>query len=198
MKKSVNKSIVVAVILLMMYFTGSSLKNQGEKYSAETTSIVIAGTSTLHDWEMKSAKGSCNVQFSYSNGNIADITQLSFTTPAEALKSGKGAMDNNAYKALKTDKHKEISFFMTSGSVSATDANTYLIKTRGKLTIAGTSKDVELSTTAKTNVDKSLITCSGNYKIDMKEYNVTPPSFMMGAVKTGKDITIRYTLQLKH
>lgn len=194
MKTGILSSVGLGILLM----TTSAHVQQSERFTAESTTIVIAGTSTLHDWEMKSTKGTCNVQFTYNNaGAISGITSLSFSTPAEGLKSGKSAMDNNAYKALKTDQYKDITFTMTSGTVTPLDANTYNIKTKGKLTIAGTSRDVELTTTAKAAPDKTL-TCTGNYKLGMKDYNVTPPSFMMGAVKTGNDITISYTLKLKH
>jgi hypothetical protein len=38
------------------------------------------------------------------------------------------------------------------------------------------------------------ITCTGSKKMKMSEYNVQPPKFMMGAMKTGDAITLEYTL----
>ena len=150
----------------------------------------------MHDWEMKSTKGNCEATITFNaSGAITGLSGLSFVTPARELKSGKDAMDKNAYKALKTDKNANISFTSASATVIAVDANNFVVKAPGKLNIAGTAVDVEITATGKINVDKS-ISFVGSKKISMKDYNMTPPSFMMGTIKTGNDVTLKFDLKL--
>jgi polyisoprenoid-binding protein YceI len=168
------------------------------KYSAkDNISLIVSGTSTLHDWDMKSSKGDCAAVFATNAaGALSGLTSLQFSTRTEFLKSDKSAMDKNAYKALKADANPVISFTASAGSVSGSEAAGYQIKSTGKLTIAGTTRDEEIVAFCKVNPDKS-ITVTGSTKISMKDFGMTPPSFMMGTIKTGNDVVLKFNLTLK-
>lgn len=168
------------------------------KYTAkDNMSLVVSGTSTLHDWDMKSAKGDCAVAFATNaSGALTSLTSLQFSTRTEFLKSDKSAMDKNAYKALKAEANPVISFTASSGAVSGSEVAGYQIKSTGKLTIAGATRDEEVVAFCKVNPDKS-ITVTGSTKISMKDFGMTPPSFMMGTIKTGNDVVLKFNLTLK-
>lgn len=175
----------------------STAQNMAVRYTAQKVAITIAGTSTLHDWEMKSDKGQSQASFVVDNNKITSVPGLSFSVPATSLKSGKSLMDNNTYKALKTDVNKSIDFVLTSASITPVDAATYLIKSAGRLTIAGTTRETDIVATAKINTDDNSITVAGVKKFKMTDYNVKPPTVLMGTIKTGNDISISYHLIFK-
>jgi polyisoprenoid-binding protein YceI len=186
-----KQSILLGLFLVI--FAGAFAQ---VKYSAKAISLVVSGTSTLHDWDMKSADGSFEGTFTFSAANaITAVTGISFTTNSTALKSGHGAMDKNAYKALKTDKVTAITFQAATATVSVVDASNYLVKAVGKLTIAGSTQNAEISATCKVNPDKSL-SVMGSKKLSMKEFGMEPPTFMMGTIKTGNDVTLKFDLKL--
>jgi hypothetical protein len=167
------------------------------KYSNKNiVGLTVNGTSTMHDWEMKSAKGVCEATFTLNPaGAVTGMSALSFVTPVSDLKSEKESMDKNAYKALKSDKNANISFSSSSGTITTVDANNFTIKTTGKLTIAGAAHDAEIVGTCKVNADKS-ITVTGSKKISMKDFGMTPPTFMMGTIKTGNDVTLKFDVKI--
>ena len=167
------------------------------KYSNKNVAgLTVSGTSTMHDWDMKSSKGNCEANFIFSAaGAITGISNLSFVTQVNDLKSGHDAMDKNAYKALKIDKNSSISYVATTGTVSPLNGSDFLVKTNGKLTIAGATLDAEVDATCKVNADKS-ISVMGSKKIRMKEFGIAPPSFMLGTIKTGNDVTLKFDLNL--
>ncbi len=172
--------ISVATMAQVKYHAKDNLKSE------------IKGTSTLHDWSMQASKGECNAIFILNPANqLTGLTFLNFIMPVEGLKSEKSSMDKNAYKALKSDQNPMISYHLTSASV-AQDGS---VKCLGKLTIAGATVDTELTATAKLNADKS-IAISGSKKISMKDFNIAPPSFMLGTIKTGNDITLKFDVTL--
>jgi hypothetical protein len=174
----------------------NSLFGQTKYNNKNTVSLTISGTSTLHDWDMKSAQGNCEATFSFnSSGALTAISGVSFSTVANTLKSGHDAMDKNAYKALKTDKNNSISYAAATGTVTPISATDFLVKTNGKLTIAGVTLDAEVMATCKINADKS-ITVMGSKKISMKEFSMVPPSFMLGTIKTGNEVTLKFDLTL--
>ena len=180
--------------LSLLFFAGAFAQ---VKYTAKNNlSLVVSGTSTLHDWDMKSADGSFEANFTLNAaGAITAVNGLSFVTNPTALKSGKGAMDKNAYKALKVDKFNTITYQSNAATISNLDATTYLVKTNGKLTISGSTQNAEISATCKVNPDKT-ISVMGSKKISMKDFGVEPPSFMMGTIKTGNDVTLKFDLKL--
>jgi len=190
--KDFKDSIGIAILLLTMLLI-VTFGNAQVKYSAkDDLNLLVSGTSTLHDWDMKEARGECTAFFAFNaSGDITALTSLSVIIPAEGLKSEHSGMDKNAYKALKTSAAPTISYKLISASVSG---NT--IKCTGKLNIAGTTKDADIIATYKLNSDKS-ITVNGKKNISMKDFSMEPPSFMMGTIKTGNDIVLKFDVTLR-
>ncbi|MEO6549389.1 MAG: YceI family protein [Ferruginibacter sp.] len=193
LKVNIIKTCSFALLLLLSGLTNSFAQ---AKYHAQTVDVSLTGTSSLHDWEMKSDKGLFDANISLANDKVV-FTGLSFNFPAESLKSGHGAMDKNTYKALDTKKNPNISFILTSGNVTTTGTNTYLLKGMGKLTISGNTVLTDLVVTLKYNPADKSFTCSGTKKFKMTQYGVKPPTVMMGAIKTGDDVAISYNLTIK-
>jgi len=188
------KKIVLFPVLLLL---GSLVSTAQSTYTSSTVDLVVSGTSTLHDWDMKSVKANCTATFILGGaGQIAGLTALSFSTPASSLKSEHTSMDNNAYKALKTDKNPAIIYTMTSASVTPGEGGSVTVKSAGKLTIAGATREQEIVAVVKPNADGSF-SVSGSRSISMKDFNMQPPTFMLGTIKTGNDVTLKFSLTLK-
>jgi hypothetical protein len=187
-----NFAIVLFVVALINF--PLHLEAQS-KYHTHNETISVSGTSSLHDWTEKSTKAEAEATFIIQNDKIAGVSALSFRVPATSLKSEHKGMDNNTYKALKADKYENITFVLTSATVTPVDANTFTIRSKGKLTIAGTTKDTEVI--AKAVLHEKGIIVTGSKKLKMTDYKVTPPTAMLGTVKTGNDITIVFSLRFK-
>lgn len=166
---------------------------QGQTYHIESAAseVTIKGTSNLHDWEMVSEKAKGNLVATINNSQLTKLSSLSFTVDAESLKSGKGGMDKNAYKALKTDKHKEINFVMDQvKSLNCNQESTCDVSMTGKLTIAGTTQPIDLI--VKAQVSGNQIIMTGAYDLKMTRYKVDPPKAMFGTITTGDDLNISF------
>ena len=165
-------------------------------YQSETMEIRLNGTSNIHNWEMKAITGTSQASFTIdAKNNITGLSHLSFTLPAKSLKSDHTGMDNNTYKALRADNNPNLSFFLSSATVLPASANTYQLSCLGKLTIAGTSKEINLVAFAKYNPSDKSYTITGIKKMKMTDYNVSPPKALMGTIRTGDDISISYTMK---
>jgi len=193
-KSSTGKASILLIILLPVLFSVTATAQV--RYSSTTADLLISGTSTLHDWTMKSVKAQCAAVFQFNAaGQITGLQELTFSTPANGLKSEHTPMDNNAYKALKTDKTPVITYTLTAVNI-APAAGTSTVTCTGKLTIAGATRDVQVVALCKPNADNT-ITVTGTEKISMKEFSIDPPTFMLGTIKTGNDILLSFTLTLK-
>lgn len=193
--KTNMKALCLSMVAFLLIGSYNRLSAQTH-YQSSTTKTVVKGTSTLHDWEMSSSKGQTKSTFSFSGAQVTGISALSFTVQAESLKSDKSGLDKNAYKALNTGKHANIAFTMTSGTITATGNNTFQIKATGQLVIAGTSKLTSITATGQLNPTDKSITVNGSTTFNMSEYKVTPPTVMLGTIKTGDEVTIEYQVKL--
>ena len=185
------------IFLALLTLSLSALVNAQTKYHASYTKVAIAGTSTFHDWDMISENANCDITFNFDGANITGLSSLLFTVKAESLKSDHKGLDKNAYKALNSQKFPEISFTSSYANVRPNGGNSYVVSAKGKMTISGTTKDVWLAATCTVNPQDLSVQSTGSLKIKMSEYNVEPPSFMMGAMKTGDEITVKYNVNLK-
>ena len=157
-----------------------------------SSSLSVDGTSTLHDWTITAEE--MNGKASLKMGNsLEGIESLNFTVVVDELKSGKGAMDKNTYAALNEDKFPNISYVLTKvNGVDALGSNKYKLSTTGTLEIAGTKKTINMDVTA--TVSGNSVKFDGSYPMKMTDFNIEPPTAMFGTIKTGDEITIKYTV----
>ena len=159
---------------------------------AKGSEVEVKGTSTLHDWEMKSSTITGQAIFSMDDKGLTDVKDLQLSIVSESLKSEKDGMDKNAYKALKTSSNKNITF-QSSRLVSLEHKGSgYAVVCEGKLQIAGVTKITTVNATC--TPDGAAIKCTGEKVFKMTEYQVEPPSFMFGTVNTGEEVTIKFNV----
>ncbi|HKR06828.1 MAG TPA: YceI family protein [Bacteroidia bacterium] len=173
----------------------STYKLSGSK----DNNMKLSGTSTRHDWVMTAHAFTGEAQFGFNPENenqLTSLESLTFSLPVLNLKSDKKKLDRNAYKALKTGLHKNIIYTFISATILPEGENEYLVRTIGNLSIAGVTKEVTMNVNCIVGKD-SAITCTGSYKLKMTDYEVKPPSFMLGAMKTGDAVTLDFTMVYK-
>jgi polyisoprenoid-binding protein YceI len=162
---------------------------------SKNNNMKLSGTSTLHDWTMNAQVFNSEAQFVLKDRQISSLKALTFSLTVADLKSGESGLDKNAYKALKSGDHQGITYKLSSATI-VPEGNKFLIKTHGALTIAGVTKEVTINVQAIVNTDET-ITCTGSEKLNMTDYQVKPPKFMLGAMKTGDAIILDFTLVYK-
>ena len=199
MKKHFKKSIVLLAVCMAGFSSSLHAQSIYKINNSKDNDMKLSGTSTLHNWTMDAKTFTGDAQFSLNPANanqITSIKSLNFSLAVANLKSGESGLDNNAYKALKIKQHKNIHYKLISATVLHAEGNNYLVKTQGTLKIAGITKAVSMDVKCVVNKDES-ITCTGSDKINMSDYQVKPPTFMLGVMKTGNAITLDFILVYK-
>jgi polyisoprenoid-binding protein YceI len=157
---------------------------------SNTSEVNIAGTSTIHDWESVVEKSTARLVTSKKDEQLL-INQMELTIQTASIKSGKDLMDKKTYEALKEEQYPTITFTLTeplklvAGQVAA----------KGKLKLAGVEKIVEVKGTLGFN-NNAQITINASYSLNMRDYNIDPPTAMFGSIKTGEQVTINFDLLL--
>jgi polyisoprenoid-binding protein YceI len=181
----------------MALFGKSLLAQSSYKISqSKSNDMKLSGTSTLHNWTMDAKSFTGDAQFGFTAGGenvLTSVKSLAFSLAVQNLKSDSKGLDNNAYKALKAKQYKNITYKLLSATALPVKDNKYLMKTIGSLNIAGVTKVVAMDVYCFINKDET-ITCTGTDKLKMTDYQVKPPSFMLGAMTTGDELTLDFTL----
>ena len=192
--KNIIKQTTLMIAICVIGLTGTLYAQSVYKLTdSKDINMKLSGTSTLHNWTMNAQTFSGEAQFAVKEHQIGSLKALTFSMAVTDLKSGESGLDKNAYKALKSNDFKSISYKLTSATVLPGKGNKFEIKTVGNLTIAGVTKEVIVYVYATLNASET-ITCTGSEKLNMTDYGVKPPKFMLGAMKTGDAITLDFTL----
>lgn len=185
MKKLVLILFIISVIAPRIVAQKYVLSNNDSK-------LEVLGTSTLHDWEEVAQEMTGDAVIGLDNDQL-DIESLKFKVPVKSLKSDHSGMDKNTYEALKSNKHPNIYYELTDVKSAQKNGQEYLLKTSGNLTIAGVTKNIEM-TVSSTPVGNT-ISFSGKTTFKMTDFNVDPPTALLGTVKTGDEITIQFNVK---
>lgn len=194
MKTSRKFARISKILFLSIIFFVSKMEAQEFTLNNEASQLIVYGASNLHDWDVKAEKQSGNLVIGQTDK--LTISALKVVVIAESLKSGKGGMDKNTYKALNTDKYKSISFELKDvKSISESGNGTYNISSTGDLTIAGVTKRIGLDFILELKSNQAIL--KGKTSLKMTTYGVTPPKALLGTITTGDEITIEFNSILK-
>lgn len=155
--------------------------------------MTVKGTSTMHDWESTVEKLECKSTFKTENNSLIEIKEAVVKIPVQSIKSPKGKMmDNKTYDAFNYEKNPSIIFSLTSIQINASKLTA---DTKGTLSMAGATKNIDLPVSYKVLANGDLLVI-GTKKIKMTDFNMDPPTAMMGTVKVGDEVTISFELIL--
>lgn len=154
---------------------------------APVAELKISGTSSLHDWDMVSSTATGKAEFVIESGKLMDVKTATIEMPAESIKSGKNAMDKNAYAALKTKDNKQVKFTLKEFTQKGSG-----YEASGNFTIAGVTKTVSFPVSLSKSGEK--INFKGTHPFKLTDFNIDPPTALFGTVKTGNEVSIHFNV----
>ncbi|HEU4522080.1 MAG TPA: YceI family protein [Thermoanaerobaculia bacterium] len=192
------KRTAITLALLAVAATGLF----AEKFVPATGSMIaIEGTSTLHAWKMEGTtiNGQISVAPAIAKALNADawkaagdeVAAVAVTIPVTSIKSEHDKMDRLMADALKAKANPEIRYQMTSATLQEAAGATFVLKTTGKLTIAGVTRDLAM-TVGGTRTGDGRYVLAGQAPIKMTEFGIKPPKAMMNTIRTGDDVKVTF------
>ncbi|WP_018479536.1 YceI family protein [Pontibacter roseus] len=191
MKNPNLTTLLISAALFLGLGVSNLLHAQGTYRLTGKPVLTVMGGSTIHDWEMSSAQSQGRAEILVDGTSLKHVKSANVTMKAESLKSGKDKMDGIAYDALKTKKHPDILFTLTS--FKSLGGNKGLAT--GNLTIAGTTKPVAFKVESSTKGD--MVYLSGETAIKFTDFNITPPTAMLGTIKTSNDLKLLFKVNFQ-
>jgi polyisoprenoid-binding protein YceI len=158
--------------------------------------LTIEGTSNLHDWSCTTSAIVADVRTQIDEGTIpAAVDFVSIEIPVDRIRCKNDKMDENLARALRAESHPRIVFRTTGSRMLPAPNATGRISgpLRGDLTVAGVTKTIDVPVQAVANPDGSL-RITGSKPFLMTQFGIEPPTAMLGMIKTGNRITVRFEL----
>lgn len=184
-----------SIFVLLSFFAFSFAYGQGN-YRASNFSLVIKGTSNLHDWESKANEVRATGSMTADASGLKSIQSLYVEVPVKGIKSPKGSiMDNKTYDALKANSYQNITYKLEKVNGLNPRAGVYDINTTGTLNIAGVARKIDMYVQGKAS--GGAITFNGSKKLKMTDYGIKPPTALMGTMTTGDEVEIVFQVTLK-
>ncbi len=185
-KKQISNPILL-LLLGFFSFTGSFVQAQSLKLNPKTFSMTIFGTTNVHNFQSKVTQASGNLVINSSK----KAQSLEVDIPVKSIKSNEKLMDKKTYEAFNETKNPNIAFKMlevNSIQVTGDDINVTLT---GNLTMAGTTKKIILKSTGKIT-KPGVYEFKGSVALKMTDFGMKPPTAMLGVMKVGDAITLKY------
>ena len=183
-------------IFFYLVLIGTALNAQSNlTLDVNKSSLIIEGTSTLHDWHIVARQLQGSSSLNKDATKITEINSLTFSVIVKGLDSGKSLMDNNTYKAMVEPKYPTVDFNLkrVESIKPSVDGKGYIIRASGDLTIVGKTINEEMKVYSLVNSDGS-VQFKGELAFPMSKYSVDPPTAVMGTIKTGDDVKIKFSV----
>jgi len=178
--------------VLMIAAAVTTASGQSIKMALDpTSSIRVDGTSNIHAWHATSTQIIATIQVA---SPIAEskVESVTLTLPVTSLKSGKGGLDKNLYKALNAEKNPTITFVMKTYQATP-KGDAYEAVITGLLTVNGVEKELKAEATM-TQDGKGGLKAVGSAAMKMTDFGVKPVTALMGTIRTGDAITVKFDL----
>lgn len=166
---------------------------------APASKLWIEGTSNVHDWKAETSEIKADIELDAAGLAAAPgkmVKKVTVTIPVKSLKSGHGKMDENLQKALKADKNPEIVYKLTSIEAVGVEAReSFTLRAAGTLSVAGAENPVSMDIAA-TRLPDGSVKATATVPLKMTAFGVKPPTAMLGAIKCGDDVKVKFDLVL--
>lgn len=179
------------LFISFIYFTGI-IQAQSFRINPKTSTMTIYGTTNVHDFKTKveQIKGELVVD------NSKKVQTLNVEIPVHSIKSGEKGMDNKTYEAFNDKKYPTITFQLVEVSSLLIKGDEITAMVTGNLTMAGTTKKISFKTTGK-NIKPGAYEFKGSIALKMTDYKMKPPTAMLGVMKVGDAITLKYDINVE-
>jgi polyisoprenoid-binding protein YceI len=127
----------------------------------------------------------------YTGTDLASV-QGFVEFPVAEMRTGIGLRDRHTRAALAADSFPLIRFDLTGVEPAPQHGDTVPAVFRGRLTIRGVTREVHAP--GAVVLDNGALEIAASLSIDIREYGITPPVRMLGALRVAPDISVKVHL----
>lgn len=150
--------------------------------------VTVEGTSTVHDWTCTATQISGSFNATAAEAGLTGMGGLTVTIPVAALDCNNGTMNGKLREALGTSA---IRFTAPNVAAAAASGGRFAVDASGQLTIKGNARATRVQAQGQA-LGGGRYRFTGSVPVTMSQFGVTPPTAMMGTLRTGDRVTVRF------
>ena len=184
---------ILAPIAIAALFISAASPVKNKYLLSKSYTVTILGTSNLHNWNETVGTVFGDGSITWNTDGTFDLDAINLKMQVTSIKSDMGSiMNNNTYKALKADNNPQIVFTLSTPvkSIKA-GATATTLSAKGTLTIAGATKSIDMLIKVSAP-NHGYLTFEGSQMVKMTDYGISPPTALLGTLRTGNEITINF------
>lgn len=157
----------------------------------DNSRLWIEGSSNVNKFQCRAARYNTELEPPTTD----TTTRVEVDVAVEGFDCGKRRMNRDLYETLLSGKHPFISFDYDSTESITYDeeTDTYMLVVNGTLTVAGHTNRIQFPLTAEI-INDDKIKAVGSTDLKMTEYNVEPPSALLGLVRVNDELTVHFEI----
>ncbi len=181
-------------IPLLLFFIGliyGTAFAQDITVNNEKSRLWIEGSSNVNKFQCRAARYNTDVYPPTQDTTV----QVEVDIAVEGFDCGKRRMNRDLYETLLSEQHPFISFeYKSTESMTYNKAtDTYTLTVNGALTVAGHTNKITFPLIAEV-IEDGKIKATGQTDLKMTNYNVEPPSALLGLVRVNDELTVHFDL----
>ncbi|MEI8084775.1 MAG: YceI family protein [Paludibacter sp.] len=182
----------LTMLFVSTIFITTALQAQSLKINPHTSTMVILGTTNVHNFETNVTQIAGELVLNASK----QVQSFNLSVPVKSIKSKEKLMDTKTYEAFDADKNPNISFKLTEATGFKVTGPDVEATVTGNLTMAGATKKISFKAIGKSS-KAGVYEFKGSIPLKMTDYKMKPPTAMMGMMKVGDAITLKYDVFLE-
>jgi hypothetical protein len=191
---------LLGVLAVAASFIAGTALAQNSPVVVSSAKVTVSGTSTVLDWSATTNKAqtrNVKVTRDLPGGDFfwvgviqpGAVESFEVVVPVAALTSDRDEFTADMHVALKADVHPDIVFTLSRMEKRPGGSLAF-----GTLKVAGVERTVSLPLVTTLRDGKLLVI--GSVELLMTDFGITPPTAMMGVLKTDPKVTIRFETML--
>jgi hypothetical protein len=161
----------------------------------------------VHDYESRTGQPTLKLLRDASAADPTDVAALDqwlragglrgleLGVPLATMHSPKGSgLDKNMLKALKAEQNPEITFHVTQARLGQASGDSIAVSADGVLRVAGRERPITVA--GRLVRSEAGVWLNGSHGLRMSEYDVKPPTMMLGALRVHDSVSVHFHLLL--
>jgi polyisoprenoid-binding protein YceI len=194
------KLTIFAMVMANAMAAGAQTTNTMPLTVQPGSSVWVDGRSNVHDWSCRASTFEAHIDVdSESTARIETvlatetIQRVTVRLAVRHLKCGNSKMETDLCRALKADDASVSSDIVGVFIAVRAETQPTTLHTEGTITVAGVAKDVRVRIAIEHLADGTL-KARGNVPLLMTDFGVTPPTALLGLVRSHNEVVVKFEL----
>jgi hypothetical protein len=192
------KSFKILLVLLLVPFYALLAGYGKEWVVTEKSQLTISGSSNVNEFQCMSLSyaGGNSLYETWDVVNKRPVISGLLSLKATAFDCQNKIMTQDMQKTIKADKYPHVKVHFLSLERIQSKGNQQKARGVVEICMAGVSRQYEINATFQ-ELGKSRAVLAGNLAFNLTDFNIEPPTKMMGAIKVKDCFTIDFNLELQ-